>query len=147
MEKILIKKLNDSAILPVRSTSGSAGADLFACLDEPVRIAPGKTALIPTGISIQLESRFYAAMVYARSGLAIKHGICLANGVGVIDSDYTGEIKVGLLNAGEDEYTVLPGERIAQLVVHPVALPEIVETSSIHKTERGDGGFGSTGKM
>lgn len=147
MEAIQIKKISEGAILPKRATEGSAGMDLCACLDCPVTIPAGGNALIPTGIAIKLPSASYAAFVFARSGLAIKHGIGLLNGVGVIDSDYTGEIKVGLVNQKGAPYTLQPGERVAQLVILPVGSFPLVEVAELEKTERGDGGFGSTGKI
>lgn len=145
MEKLFIKKLREDAVLPRRATEGSAGADLCACMDEPVVILPGTTEKIPTGIAIEMPSREMAALVFGRSGLGIKHGIAPANAVGLIDSDYRGEIIVGLHNSSRQEFTVRPGDRIAQLVIMPVLLPEIVLTEDLGQTERGEGGFGSTG--
>lgn len=141
-----IKKVRGNAILPVRATDGSAGMDLHAWLEAPLTIQPGERVRIPTGIAIGLPSRDTVALVFARSGLAIKHGLTLSNCVGVIDSDYTGEIQVGMINQGTDVYTVQPGERIAQLVIMPVLLPTIVETDTLEETARGAGGFGSTGR-
>ena len=120
--------------------------DLSACLEEPVTIAPGERMLIPTGIAIGLPSKETVGLVYARSGMAVRDGIALTNGVGVIDSDYTGEIQVGLINLSKEPYTVNPGQRIAQLVVAPVLLPTVEEVENLTKTERGSGGFGSTGR-
>lgn len=145
--KIRVKKLDERAVVPQRATEGSAGADLFACIDEPVLINPGEIRIIKTGIAIEIPDKNYAAFVYARSGLGIKHGICLANGVGVIDSDYRGEICVGLCNISQKPYTVEMGERVAQMVIMPVDGAEYEEVSDINSTERGQGGFGSTGKF
>ena len=145
MKQIKIKKINSNAILPKRATNGSAGMDLFACIDCEITIDPGERALIPTGIAIGIDNADYVGLVYARSGLAVKNGITLSNCVGVIDSDYRGEIKVGLINLSDTAYTVKPSERIAQLVIAPVCVPEIIETDSLDTTDRGNGGFGSTG--
>lgn len=141
-----IKKVRDNAKIPFRATSGSAGMDLYACIDEPITLAGGEKAVIPTGIAIELPNEQLAAFVFARSGLAIKHGIGLLNSVGVIDSDYRGEICVGLINQLKEEYTINPDERIAQLVIMPVSMIEPVEVRELGDTERGEGGFGSTGK-
>lgn len=120
--------------------------DLSACLEEPVTIAPGERVRIPTGIAIGLPSKETVGLVYARSGMAVRDGIALTNGVGVIDSDYTGEIQVGLINLSKEPYTINPGQRIAQLVVAPILLPAIEETEDLTETQRGSGGFGSTGR-
>lgn len=141
-----IKKVRENAKIPFRATSGSAGMDLYACIDEPVTLEGGEKAVIPTGIAIELPSAELAAFVFARSGLAIKHGIGLLNSVGVIDSDYRGEICVGVINQLKEAYTINPDERIAQLVIMPVSTVEPVEASELGGTERGEGGFGSTGK-
>ncbi len=145
MNVLKIKKIRENAKIPFRATPGSAGMDLYACLDEAITIAPHEIKVIPTGIAIELESPDYVAYLYARSGLAIKHGIAPANCVGVIDSDYRGEVCAGLLNATEKAFTIEPGERIAQLVIAPVILPEIEVVDELGDTERGAGGFGSTG--
>lgn len=145
--KIKVKKINEKAVVPQRATEGSAGADLFACIDEPVEIKPGEIKVIKTGIAIEIPDKNYAAFVYARSGLGIKHGICLSNGVGVIDSDYRGEICVGLCNISQKTYVVEPGERVAQMVIMPVDCAVYEEVIDINSTERGTGGFGSTGKF
>lgn len=139
------KRLRPQAVLPVRATSGSAGMDLSACIEEPITLAPGSRILIPTGIAAAIPQGA-AGMIYARSSLGVKHGIALSNGVGVIDSDYRGEIHVGLCNFSSEPYTIHPGERIAQLVLHPVLLPEVLETQELDDTQRGTGGFGSTGR-
>ena len=145
--KLKIKKLREDAKIPFRATQGSAGMDLSACIEEPVTIKPGDLALIPTGIAIELPSEQYVAYIFARSGLGIKHGICLSNGVGVIDSDYRGEVCVGLCNVSHKEYTITPGERVAQMVISPVSLMPVCEVEELSGTERGEGGFGSTGKQ
>ncbi|BCI59385.1 dUTP diphosphatase [Solibaculum mannosilyticum] len=146
MKALKIKRVSDKAILPRRATEGSAGMDLSACLEEPVTIAPGERVRIPTGIAIGLPSKETVGLVYARSGMAVRDGIALTNGVGVIDSDYTGEIQVGLINLSKEPYTINPGQRIAQLVVAPVLLPAIEEVEDLTETQRGSGGFGSTGR-
>ena len=143
--ELKIKKVRENAKLPTRATSGSAGMDLYACIDEPITLKKGDKAVIPTGIAIGLDDPHYAAFIYARSGLAIKHGIGLLNSVGVIDSDYRGEICVGVIKQPDPEYTIEPFERIAQMVIKPVELPEIVEVETLDETDRGAGGFGSTG--
>ncbi len=146
MTTLKMKKVRPGAKIPKRATPGSAGLDLCACTDEPTVLKAGERTVIPTGIAIAIESNEAAAFVYARSGLGIKHGISLSNGVGVIDSDYRGEICVGLINTSREDYTIEPGERIAQLVLAPVIPAEPVEVEELDKTERGTGGFGSTGR-
>lgn len=141
---IKCKKLRPEAIIPSRATAESAGFDLSACLDEPVRIPAGETRMIPIGVAVELPPGT-AGMVYSRSGLASRYGIALINGVGVIDSDYRGELKVPLHNHSEEDFTVSPGDRVAQMVVTPVLLPEIAEAETLSDSERGTGGFGSTG--
>lgn len=145
MEILKIKKVRENAKIPTRATTGSAGMDLYACIDEPITLKKGDKAIIPTGIAIGLDDPHFAAFIYARSGLAIKHGIGLLNSVGVIDSDYRGEICVGVIKQTDSEYTIEPFERIAQMVIEPVELPEIVEVETLDNTDRGAGGFGSTG--
>ncbi len=145
MSVIKIKKLRENAKIPFRATPGSAGMDLYACIDEPMLIEPQKIAVIPTGIAVELESPEYVALIYARSGLAIKHGIAPANCVGVVDSDYRGEVCVGLVNQTDEPFTVQPQDRIAQMVIAPVELPRIEVVDELGGTERGAGGFGSTG--
>lgn len=146
--KALSPKLGKEIPLPSYATSGSAGMDLRACIDEPLTVPGGGRACVkvPTGLAIALPGAEYAALVFARSGLATKHGVALANGVGVIDSDYRGEVIVGLVNAFPEDYVVQPGERIAQLAVVPVAQAEILVTDTLDDTDRGAGGFGSTGR-
>ncbi len=147
MNTVKVKKLKEEAVIPTRATEGSAGADLYACINEPITIEPGKLVKIPTGIAIELDSSEYAAMIFARSGLGVKHGITLSNGVGVVDSDYRGEICVGLCNVSDTAYTVQPQERVAQLIIMPVACVAFAEVSELSETERGSGGFGSTGRL
>ena len=144
--KLKIKKTDPRAELPVRGTPGSAGLDLRAVLDEPMTLPPGALVSVPTGIAIGLPSPDTVGLVFARSGLAVKHGIGLSNGVGVIDSDYRGEICVGLCNVGGEPYTIEPNERIAQMVLMPVLQLPLEETDDLGETERGTGGLGSTGR-
>ena len=124
----------------------AAGADLHANIDEEVTIPPMGRALVPTGLAIELPDASYGAFVFARSGLAVKHGLTLSNSVGVIDSDYRGEISVGLVNLSDKAYTIKPDERIAQLCILPVAQFIAVEADDLSETARGSGGFGSTGR-
>ncbi len=147
METFKVKKMRDGAKIPFRATPGSAGMDLYACIDKPITLGGGEKAVIPTGIAIELPCAELAAFVFARSGLAIKHGIGLLNSVGVIDSDYRGEICVGVINQLNEPYTINPDERIAQLVIMPVSLIAPVEADALDETQRGAGGFGSTGKV
>lgn len=146
MNTLKVKKLRENAKMIERATKGSAGMDLHACIDAPVTITPGEIKIIPTGLAIALENENFVAYIYARSGLAIKHGITLANCVGVVDSDYRGEVCVGLTNISKTAYTITPDERIAQLVIAPVCICDVLEVESLDDTERGEGGFGSTGK-
>ncbi len=143
--KLFVKKLNAAAIMPARATAASAGADLHACLEKPVTIHPGETFMVPTGIAVQPSEKETALLIFPRSGLASKHGITLANAVGVVDSDYRGEIKIPLHNLSKEDFIVKSGMRVAQLVVTPVLLPEIVTADELEETERGSGGFGSSG--
>ena len=142
---IPVKRTNEKAIIPKIATEGSVAADLYACIDEAVTVKPGMTVSIPTGIAIALPLGF-GAFIFARSGLGIKHGIIPSNCVGVIDSDYRGEIMVGLYNHSDKEYTVNPNDRIAQMAIMPVAAANFFEADELSETERGKGGFGSTGK-
>ena len=142
--KEIKRKLTRGAQIPKYATNGSAAVDLCAMIDSPITLAPGERALIPTGIALSIPDG-YVGIVAARSGLACKKGICLSNGIGVIDSDYRGEISVGLFNSSKDEFTVERGERIAQLMFVPVESAVFVSTDSLDETERGEGGFGSTG--
>ncbi len=142
----MILKKNKHAIVPKRATSGSAGMDLCACIDDDITVKCGEIKMIPTGIAIAMPSFDMGAFIFARSGLATKHGITLANSVGVVDSDYRGEIKVGIINLGTEDYKIRNGDRIAQLVFMPVLNMNLVEVNSLEETSRGEGGFGSTGK-
>ena len=144
--ELKIKKLKENAKIPQRATNGSAGMDLYACITESVTLAPGQLTVIPTGIAIELPDNTCAAFLYARSGLGVKHGICLSNGVGVIDSDYRGEVCVGLCNVSDKPYVIEPFERVAQMVIAPVLTPDITEVNELSDTARGEGGFGSSGR-
>ncbi len=145
MNPVSVKKLKPGAILPTYGTAEAAGADLYACLDEDVVIAPGQSAFIPTGLAMEIP-KGYAGLIYARSGLACKHGLAPANKVGVVDSDYRGEFMIVLHNHGLSPQTISHGERIAQLVITPVLTPPFVQVDELTDTERATGGFGSTGK-
>ena len=145
METVKIKKVRENAVVPQRATDGSAGADLCACIDEPITINPGDLAKVPTGIAIALPSANMGAFLFARSGLGVKHGICLSNGVGVVDSDYRGEVVVALHNDTNDPQTYHNGDRIAQLVIMPYLPVVFDEVDKLDETERGEGGFGHTG--
>ena len=147
MNVLKIKKLKENAIIPKRATEGSAGMDLYACIDSSVVINPGDLVTIPTGIAIELPSGDFMANIYARSGLGIKHCICLSNGVGVVDSDYRGEDCVGLCNVSNKPYTIEPNERVAQMVIARYEQAKIEVVTELTETERGAGGFGSTGKV
>jgi len=142
--KILDARLRASP--PAYATAGSAGLDLRACLEEPLQLAPGAAALVPAGIAINLADPGYAAMILPRSGLGHRHGIVLGNLVGLIDSDYQGQIMVSVWNRGSDTYTIQPLERIAQLVVVAVAQVSLNVVDGFEASERGAGGFGSTGR-
>ncbi len=144
--KLKIKKLNENAVIPMQATAGSAGMDLYACIESDVVIRPGEIKMIGTGIAAAPDTDECVLLIYARSGLASKHGIAPANCVGVVDSDYRGEIKVALINHGKEDFTVTDKMRIAQLVMTPVILPEITESEELDETDRSSGGFGSTGK-
>lgn len=139
-----IKKLSENAVAPSYGSEYAAGADLYACLDGDVQLAPHETKVIPTGIAIELPVG-YAGLIYARSGLATKKGLAPANKVGVVDCDYRGEVKVALHNHSEETRTVSAGERIAQLVITPYITAKFTECESLSETVRGAGGFGSTG--
>lgn len=144
--KALSPKIGTEIPYPRYASAGAAAMDLHACLDAAVTLQPGERTLIPTGIAIALPSPDYVALVFDRSGLGIKHGIALPNGVGVIDSDYRGEIGVGLVNLSDAPYTVEPGDRVAQLAILPAVQATPVFVDTLDKTERGAGGFGSTGR-
>lgn len=152
--ELSIQKLRPNATLPRYATSGSAGLDLCACLDAPLTLsrhadgaAQGRwnCAKVPTGLAMAIPEG-YVGLIFARSGLATKHGLTPANCVGVIDSDYRGEIVVALVNLGAEDYVIQPGERVAQLVIVPCAQLRLVETDALPQTDRGAGGFGSTGR-
>ncbi len=145
MNRVAVKKLNPQAILPTYGSPEAAGADLYACLDAPVCVQPGETVWIPTGLAMEIPAG-YAGLIYARSGLGVKRGLAPANKVGVIDSDYRGEIRVVLLNHGKKTQTVSPGERIAQMVITPVVQAEFEAVEELETSVRGQGGFGSTGR-
>jgi dUTP pyrophosphatase len=145
MQTVRVKKLHPNAQLPAFGSAYAAGADLYACLLEPVTIQPGDTFWVPTGIALEVPQGC-AGFVYARSSLGAKRGLAPANKVGVIDSDYRGEIRVVLLNHSKEPQTIQPGERVAQFVIAPVIIPTYVEAEELEETDRGAGGFGSTGK-
>lgn len=144
--ELLIKKLDERAKIPAAATGGSAGMDLCAVLDEPLVLEPGQRAMVPTGLAIALPSNDLVALIFARSGLAVKHGITLSNCVGVVDSDYRGEVKVGLINQSDKAYEIAPGERIAQMVIMPVVMADVSVADELPESDRGEGGFGSTGR-
>ena len=144
--KPLSPKVGKEIPFPAYATAGSAGMDLRACIDEPMTIRPMERVKVPTGFAIALPGPQWVAFIFARSGLGIKSGITLPNCVGVIDSDYRGEIVVALVNLSDTDYTIQPGDRVAQLVIMPVTQAEIAVVDELDETERGAGGFGSTGK-
>jgi dUTP pyrophosphatase len=143
--EVCIKKLSKKAIVPTYGSELAAGADLYACLEEAVRVLPGETYLVPLGIAVEIP-KGYAGLVYARSGLATKKGLAPANKVGVIDADYRGELFVGLHNHSKVEVEIEPGERVAQLIITPFLKAEYKVTDILSDTQRGDKGFGSTGR-
>lgn len=145
MNELKLKKLRENAVVPRRATPGSAGLDLSACLERPLAIPAGGRALIPTGLAIALPGPEYVALLFARSSLGVKRSLMLTNGVGVIDSDYRGEIHIGVYNFTNVPCIVENGERLAQLVVVPVPALPVREVETLDETERGAGGFGSTG--
>ena len=142
--KIIDKRMQDQ--LPSYATEGSAGLDLRACIDQEITLQPGQTELIPTGLAIHLDNPGYAAMILPRSGLGHKHGIVLGNLVGLIDSDYQGELMVSVWNRGDQEFALKPMERLAQLVIVPVQQVQFNVVDEFDQSDRGAGGFGSTGK-
>jgi dUTP pyrophosphatase len=144
--KILSPRVGRDFPLPKRATEGSAGLDLRACLEQPLELAPGATALIPTGLAIHIADPQLAALIIPRSGLGHKHGIVLGNLVGLIDSDYQGELMISCWNRGTQSFRIEPGERIAQLVVVPVVQVEFEVVESFEESARGSGGFGHTGR-
>ncbi len=145
MEPVSVKFLRPGAVLPTYGSMEAAGADLYACLESPLTIAPGETVPVPTGIALEVP-KGCAGLVYARSGLACKRGLAPANKVGVVDSDYRGEILVMLHNHGSLPQTIAHGDRIAQLLITPVLTPSYAQVTELSDTDRGAGGFGSTGK-
>ena len=144
-EKINIKKLNDKAVIPTYGSEFSAGADLYACINDVLTIEPNETKFVPTGLSFEIPEGL-VGLVYARSGLACKKGLAPANKVGVIDSDYRGEVMVALHNHSKDEKSIEPNERIAQIVFAPYIKGIFNVVDNLNDTVRGEGGFGSTGK-
>ena len=142
---VCVKRLDPRAKLPAYGSADAAGADLYALTDGPVTIAPGQTVLIHTGLALAIPQG-YVGLVYARSGLATKQGLAPANKVGVVDSDYRGEFMIALHNHSDVPQTVLPGERIAQMVITPVLTAEFLQVEELEETQRGSGGFGSTGR-
>ena len=144
--KILSDRIGNDIPLPGYSTGGSAAMDLRACLDEPLKLGPGDTFLMPTGIAIHIEDPGYAALILPRSGLGHKHGIVLGNLVGLIDSDYQGELMISTWNRGTTTFMIEPGDRIAQLVLVPVQQTRFTIVDEFTSTERGTGGFGSSGR-
>lgn len=145
MQTVRVKKLHPNAQLPTYGSACAAGADLYACLEEPVTVAPGETFWVPTGIALEVPAGC-AGLVYARSSMGAKRGLAPANKVGVVDSDYRGEIRVVLLNHSKEPQTIQPGERVAQFVITPVITPSYIEVEELADTDRGTGGFGSTGR-
>lgn len=145
MSSIAVKKVRENAILPTYGSAEAAGADIYACLEAPVTIGAGETVFIPTGLAMEVP-KGCAGLVYARSSMGAKRGLAPANKVGVIDSDYRGEISVVLHNHGSVSQTVEPGDRIAQLLITPVITPVYEQVDELTDTNRGTGGFGSTGK-
>lgn len=145
MTILKIERLAHNKILPEYKTKGSVGMDLHAAIDKPITLNPLERTLVPTGLKIELEHG-YEAQIRPRSGMAIKHGITLINCVGTIDEDYRGEILIPVVNISNEEYTILPDERIAQMVITTYEQPEIKVVTELSNTERGEGGFGSTGK-
>ena len=143
--KLTFKKLSENAVIPTRATSGSAGMDVCACLDEPVVLAPGEIKMIPTGLTAEPDEADIALLIYPRSGLSAKYGVSLANCVGVVDSDYRGEWFIPLINHSKSPFTVEPAMRIAQLIPTRIIIPEIEVSDSLSETQRGEGGFGSSG--
>lgn len=142
---VKVKKINPNAKIPFRATEGSAGCDLFANIENDIIIKPNERTLIPTGIAIGLDDANYGAFIFPRSSVSYKSGVSLANCVGVIDSDYRGEIKVPLINHSDTNFVVHNGDRIAQLLILPVVVPVFEVSEELDKTKRGEGGFGSTG--
>ena len=146
MELLIQTKLvREGARLPSFQTSGAAGADIYACIPEPIQIGAAETVCIPSGVAVEIPEG-YAGFIFGRSGVAVREGLAPANKVGLIDSDYRGELMICLHNHSRMQYTVKPGERVAQLVIVPVAAARYVQCASLSETERGENGFGSTGR-
>lgn len=145
--KLTFKKIRENAVIPTAATKQSAGLDLRACIAEPTVINPGEIVSFPTGLAVCPESEDVVMLIFMRSGLGSKFGLTLPNAVGVIDSDYRGEISVPIINHGKEPYTMMPNERMAQIVTLPVIFPEVEEADQLPETERGTQGFGSTGRM
>ena len=145
MAKVLIKKLNPDVEIPVYKTSGASGMDLMAFIEEPIKIAPNSTYLVPTGLSMAF-SEDYEVQIRPRSGLAVKNSITVLNTPGTVDSDYRGEIKIILFNHGKEDFIINNKDRVAQMILTPVVKMEFEETDNLPDTLRGEGGFGSTGK-
>lgn len=143
--KLTFKKIKKNAVIPSRATPGSAGLDICACIDEPITLESGEIKMIPTGITSAVDENDIALLIYPRSGLSSKFGVSLANCVGVVDSDYRGEWFIPLINHGTKPFTVENGMRIAQLIPTRIVIPEIEISETLTKTERGSGGFGSSG--
>lgn len=145
MEMIRIKKLHPNAVIPTYGSLEAAGADIYACLEAAVTIPAGKTVFIPTGLAMEVP-KGCAGLIYARSSMGSKRGLAPANKVGVIDSDYRGQVMVALHNHSQEDQVVNPGERVAQLIITPVFTPGFREVDDLSETDRGSGGFGSTGR-
>ena len=145
MVKVLVKKLNSSAQLPSYKTSGASGMDLMACIEKPINLKPGKSCLIPTGLSVAFSEK-YEIQIRPRSGLAAKNNISVLNTPGTIDSDYRGELRIILFNHSSESFTINNNDRVAQMVLTPVIKMELEEKNELPDSIRGEGGFGSTGK-
>lgn len=145
--KITFQKINEKAIVPSRATPGSAGLDIYACLNEDTAILPGEIKIIPTGLKAMTDRNDVALLIYPRSGLSSKFGVTLANCVGVVDSDYRGEWMIPLINNGRSSFTVEHGMRIAQLIPTAIIIPEVEVSDALSETERGEHGFGSSGLL
>lgn len=143
--EVRVQRVREGAALPEYATAGAAGVDLHACIEQAVTLAPGERSVIPTGLAIALPDHHWVALVFPRSGLATRHGLVLANSVGVIDADYRGEVLCAMLNQGTEPVTIEPQQRIAQMLFVPIALARLREVDQLPATERGSGGFGSTG--
>lgn len=142
--ELKVKKMRDNAILPTRGDVEAAAVDLYACVDEPIVLTPGDTAMIPTGIACEFPKGYYG-FIAPRSSVGIKRRLVLLNSVGIIDNSFRGEIMMGFKNDGDMRQVIKPGERLAQMILHPYVIYNIIETDTLTETERGEGGFGSTG--